>query len=149
MQAREARFAFPAVVADCAYGDRDGFRAELAEAGLPFVMALRPRRGPGPRRGHAHPVEAARVLAWDGPGDPGDWQPVTRTFRDGHAETWQAADATLGGWGPDGARRPVAVTADPAALPDKITLVPGHEPAPGPPTPARPAARPPPRSCKP
>ena len=41
VQAREAGFAFRAVVADCAYGDQDGFRAELAEAGLPFIMALR------------------------------------------------------------------------------------------------------------
>ncbi|HWM97982.1 MAG TPA: transposase, partial [Streptosporangiaceae bacterium] len=45
VRAREAGFAFRAVVADSAYGDQDGFRAELAEAGLPFVMALRPRRG--------------------------------------------------------------------------------------------------------
>jgi hypothetical protein len=44
-----------------------------------------------------------------------------RTFRDGHAETWWAADATLGWWGPDGARRLVAATADPAALPAKAT----------------------------
>jgi hypothetical protein len=46
---------------------------------------------------------------------------VTRTFRDGHAETWWAADARLGGWGPAGARRLVAVTADPDTLPDKAT----------------------------
>jgi len=40
-----------AVAADSACGDQDGFRAELAEAGLPFVMALKPRRGPaGPMR---------------------------------------------------------------------------------------------------
>src|SRR6266568_822999 len=40
-RARDAGFAFRAVVADSAYGDQDGFRAELAEAGLPFVMALK------------------------------------------------------------------------------------------------------------
>jgi SRSO17 transposase len=45
VRAGKAGFAFRAVVADSAYGDQDGFRAELAEAGLPFVMALRPRRG--------------------------------------------------------------------------------------------------------
>src|ERR1700747_849032 len=45
VRAREAGFAFRAVCADSAYGDQDGFRAELAEAGLPFVMALKPRRG--------------------------------------------------------------------------------------------------------
>jgi hypothetical protein len=36
-----------------------------------------------------------------------------------HAETWHAADARLGWWGPDGARRLVVATADPAALPAK------------------------------
>src|SRR5438477_7808962 len=122
IRARDAGFTFRAVVADCAYGDQDGFRAELAEAGLPFVMALRPRRGTWAYGADAHtPVDAARALAWDGPEDPGDWRPVTRTFRDGHAQTWWAAGASLGWWGPDGARRLVAVTADPAALPDKAT----------------------------
>ena len=71
VRAREAGFAFRAVVADSAYGDQDGFRAELAEAGLPFVMALRPRRGTWARAADAHtPVDAARALAWDGPDDP-------------------------------------------------------------------------------
>ncbi len=122
VRARAAGFVFRAVVADCAYGDQDGFRAELAEAGLPFVMALKPRRGIWAYGPDAHtPVDAARALAWDGPDDPGDWRPVTRTFRDGHAQTWWAADATLGAWGPDGARRLVAVTADPGTLPDKAT----------------------------
>jgi DDE superfamily endonuclease len=122
VRARAAGFMFRAVVADSAYGDQDGFRAELAEAGLPFVMALRPRRGIWARAADAHtPVDAARALAWGGPDDPGDWQPVTRTFRDGHAETWYAADATLGGWGPDGVRRLVVATADPGTLPDKAT----------------------------
>ena len=122
VRARAAGFTFRAVVADSAYGDQDGFRAELAEAGLPFVMALRPRRGTWARAAAAHtPVEAARALAWGGPEDPGDWTAVTRTFRDGHAETWRAAEATLGGWGPDGARRLVVATADPGTLPDKAT----------------------------
>src|SRR5205823_12688312 len=122
IRAEAAGFPFRAVVADSAYGDQDGFRAELAEAGLPFVMALRPRRGTWARAADAHtPAEAARALAWGGPEDPGDWRPVTRTFRDGHAETWWAADAQLGEWGPDGIRRLVAATADPGTLPDKAT----------------------------
>src|SRR5881394_3529551 len=122
IRAQAAGFTFRAVCADSAYGDQDGFRAELAEAGLPFVMALRPRRGTWACGADAHtPVDAARALARDGPEDPGDWRPVTRTFRDGHAQTWWAAGASLGWWGPDGARRLVAVTADPAALPDKAT----------------------------
>src|SRR5437764_4796356 len=122
VRAEAAGFPFRAVVADSAYGDQDGFRGELAEAGLPFVMALRPRRGTWARAADAHtPAEAARALAWDGPADPVDWHPVTTTFRDGHAETWRAADASLGGWGPDGVRRLVVATADPGTLPDKAT----------------------------
>src|SRR5262245_26913645 len=122
VRAREAGFAFRAVVADSAYGDQDGFRGELAEAGLPFVMALRPRRGTWACGPDAHtPVDAARALAWNGPDDPGDWHRVTRTFRDGHTQTWYAAGATLGWWGPDGARRLVVATADPATLPARAT----------------------------
>src|SRR5690349_20321145 len=85
-------------------------------------MALKPRRGTWAYGPDAHtPAGAARDLAWDGPEDPGGWTPVTRAFRDGHTQTWYAADATLGWWGPDGARRLVAVTADPATLPGKAT----------------------------
>ena len=46
---------------------------------------------------------------------------MTRAFRDGHTETWWAADATLGWWGPDGTTRLVVATADPGTLPDKAT----------------------------
>ena len=122
VRARAAGFCFRAVAADSAYGDQDGFRGELSEAGLPFVMALRPRRGIWARAEDAHtPVDAARALAWNGPEDPGDWHPVVRTFRDGHTETWYAADAALGAWGPDSARRLVVATADPGTLPPKAT----------------------------
>jgi hypothetical protein len=122
IQARAAGFVFRAVAADSAYGDQDGFRAELAEAGLPFVMALKPRRGTWAYGDDAHtPVDAARELRWGGPEDPGDWTAVSRTFRDGHAETWWAADARLGWWGPDDARRLVVATADPGTLPPKAT----------------------------
>ena len=122
VRARKEGFVFRAVAADSAYGDQDGFRAELAEAGLPFVMALKPRRGVWAYGPDAHtPVDAARDLAWDGPEDPGDWRPVTRTFRDGSTQAWRAADARLGWWGPDGARRLVVATADPGTLPDKAT----------------------------
>ena len=68
VRARAAGSCFRAVVADSAYGDQDGFRGELAGAGLPFVMALRPRRGTWARAADAHtPVDAARALAWGGP----------------------------------------------------------------------------------
>ncbi|MFE2870972.1 transposase [Embleya sp. NPDC059259] len=121
-QAHDAGLAFRAVAADSAYGDQAGFRCELADSGLPFVMALRPRHGIRARADQAHtPVDAARVLTWGGTRDPGDWHAVIRTFRDGHTEIWWAADATLGWWGPDGTTRLVVVTADPATLPAKAT----------------------------
>ena len=95
---------FRAVAADSAYSDQDGFRAGLSEAGLPFVMALKPRRGTWAYGADAHtPVDAARALGWHGPEDPGDWQAATRAFRDGRTETWRAADVRLGWRGPDGA----------------------------------------------
>ncbi len=120
--AQAAGFPFRAVAADSAYGDQDGFRGELREAGLPFVMALKPHRGTWAYGHDAHtPTDAARALAWHGPQDPGDWHPVQRTFHDGHSETWYAADARLGAWGPDGHTRLVVVTKDPATLPQKAT----------------------------
>jgi hypothetical protein len=122
IRARDAGFTFRAVAADSAYGDQDGFRGELAQAGLPFVMALKPRHGTWAYGPDADtPADAARALAWDGPDDPGDWQAVTRTFRGGRTQTWWAADARLGWWGPDGATRLVVATADPGTLPDKAT----------------------------
>ncbi|MFI0928144.1 IS701 family transposase [Streptomyces sp. NPDC021012] len=121
-QAHQAGFPFRAVVADCGYGDHDEFRHTLREAGLPFVMALKPRRGTWAHRDEAHtPVDAARALTWADPEHPGDWTAIVRTFRDGHTETWWAADARLGGWGPDGFTRLVVATADPTTLPDKAT----------------------------
>jgi hypothetical protein len=58
----EAGFVFRAARADCAYGDQDGFRGDLAEAGLPFVMTVKPRRGTWAHGPDAHtPVDAARA----------------------------------------------------------------------------------------
>ncbi|MFD8978589.1 transposase [Streptomyces sp. NPDC059564] len=59
-RAHDAGVPFRAVVADCGYGDNDEFRHTLREAGLPFVMALkphrgRPRNGTGPRGGPHRP----------------------------------------------------------------------------------------------
>src|SRR6516164_9115318 len=85
VRARAAGFVFRAVAADSAYGDQDGFRGELSEAGLPFVMALKPRHGTWAYGADADtPADAARVLAWRGADDQGDWAAVERTFRDGH-----------------------------------------------------------------
>lgn len=122
VRAADDGFVFRAVAADCAYGDIDAFRIELRRAGLPFVVAVRPKHGVWAYGADAYtPRDAARALAWAGPGDPGDWTPVTRSFRDGSTQQWWAADATLGAWGPDGPTRLVVATTDPATLPDKAT----------------------------
>ncbi|EMF56509.1 MULTISPECIES: hypothetical protein [Streptomyces] len=43
---------------------------------------------------------------------------MERHFRDGHTETWWAADARLGGYGLDSPCRLVVATTDPARLPE-------------------------------
>jgi hypothetical protein len=110
------------VVADCFYGDNIGFVEALGRAGAAFVLALKPGKGTWAPAEAAHtPVEAARELGWGGPGRPGAWRRVTRRFRDGHTETWWAADARLGGWGPEGPHRLVVATTDPATRPKLST----------------------------
>jgi SRSO17 transposase len=120
--AQQAGVPFQAVVADCAYGDNPGFTDALGAAKVPFVLALKPRRGTWAPAEAAHtPLEAAAELGWHGPKQPGRWRRVTRRFRDGHTETWWAADAQLGGWGPDRRLRLVVATTDPARLPGHST----------------------------
>jgi hypothetical protein len=122
--ARQAGIGFRAVVADCFYGDNEGFTQALGQAKVAYVLAVKSRKGVwAPAEEHHTPREAAAELAWTSPEEPGDWTPVTRRFRDGHAETWWAADATLpaAGWGPDRRIRLVVATTDPATLPKLTT----------------------------
>jgi SRSO17 transposase len=120
--ARTAGIGFRAVVADCFYGDNDGFTVALGRVGVAYVLAVKPRKGAWAPADQAHtPQDAARQLAWTSPQQPGDWTAVTRRFRDGHTQTWWAADATLGGWGPDRRLRLVVATTDPATLPKLTT----------------------------
>jgi DDE superfamily endonuclease len=122
--ARTAGIAFRAVVADCFYGDNEGFTQALGGAGVAYVLAVKPRKGAWAPADQDHtPQEAARQLAWTSPEQPGDWTPVTRRFRDGHTETWWAADARLpaAGWGPNRRIRLVVVTTDPVTLPKLST----------------------------
>jgi DDE superfamily endonuclease len=122
--ARKAGIGFRAVVADCFYGDNTGFTEALGRAGEAYVLAVKPRKGVWAPAEEAHtPREAAAELAWGSPEQPGDWTPVARRFRDGHTQTWWAADASLpaAGWGPDRRIRLVIATTDPATLPKLST----------------------------
>jgi DDE superfamily endonuclease len=117
-RARAADMHFRAVVADCWYGDSPTFVEALWAAKVPFVVGLKPTKGVWAREGEAHtPEEAARRLRWGGEEAPGDWTKVVRRFRDGHEETWWAADLTFAGYGPDNPIRLVVATTDPATLP--------------------------------
>jgi SRSO17 transposase len=116
--AREAGIGFRAVVADCFYGDNPGFTDALVAGKVPFVLALKPRKGSWAPADQAHtPVEAAGDLGWHGARKPGQWRRIQRRFRDGRAESWWAADAQLGGFGPDRRLRLVVATTDPGSLP--------------------------------
>jgi hypothetical protein len=120
--ALEAGFSLRAVVADCFYGENATFEGALADAGLPYVLALKPASGVWAPADALHtPDEAARELRWDGPDNPGDWTPVVRRFRDGHREIWWAADVRCGPYGPDQELRVVVATPDPATLPPLTT----------------------------
>lgn len=77
-------------------------------------MALKRGHGTWQYKDAFRPVDAARELAWYGPEQSGNWQPVTRTFRNGRTTTWWAADARLGWRGPDGVIRLMVATTDPA-----------------------------------
>ena len=121
-RAQDLGVPFRAVVADSIYGESAAFEGELWRAGVPYVLALRPSHGTwGPADAAHTPEDAAREVPWTSAEEPGGWTAVERRFRDGHTETWWAADLTLAGYGPGGYTRLVAATTDPATLPAAST----------------------------
>lgn len=113
---------FRAVVADCIYGESAACEGTLWGARLPYVLAVRPSRGTwGPEDAAHTPEDAAREVPWTSAEEPGGWTAAERHFRDGHTETWWAADLDLAGYGPGGYTRLVAATTDPATLPAAST----------------------------
>jgi SRSO17 transposase len=116
--ARAAGIPFEAVVADSIYGENPTFETTLWEARIPYVLNVHAGRGSwGPAEAAHTPAEAARELRWTSAQAPGDWTAVARSFRDGHTETWWAADLRLAGYGPDQPTRLVVATIDPTTLP--------------------------------
>ena len=66
--ALEQGVSFRAVVADCAYGDHLEFRDALAEADLPYVLAVKPSTAIWASEEDPHcPAEAVEHLRWGGP----------------------------------------------------------------------------------
>jgi len=122
-RARAASIPFRAVVADCLYGENADFEGAMWKAKVPYVLSLRPHKGRWAEEEAAHtPEEAAQRMRWNGPNDPGDWEPIVRTFKDGHTEKWWAVEvSTLVGYGPQESTRLVAVSTDPQTLPANST----------------------------
>ncbi len=65
--------------------------------------------------------EVADAAVWEDADHPGAWMPVTRTFRDGHAETWWGLAVVAGPYGPARATRAVVATTDPTTVPELST----------------------------
>ncbi|MFF1630981.1 transposase [Streptomyces sp. NPDC058251] len=99
---KEAGFACRAVVADCAYSVSDDWYLALREAGLTYVVALKPCNGVWAPVGQPHtPVEAAHALAWRDAKRPATGRPLsaisaTGTPRPGGLPmpAWAAMDPT-------------------------------------------------------
>jgi len=121
-QAVKSDLPFRAVVADSFYGENDGFRTGLSKQHLGYVLALRPSHAWWAPEGTVNSLaEAAQTAGWTGPDDPGAWEPVERTFRDGHTEAWWALEVEVGPYGPQRHERAVVATTDPTTLPDPTT----------------------------
>ena len=68
--ARQAGIGFRAVVADCLYGDNEGFTQALGATRVAFVLAVRPpQRGPD-RRPTSPTRPRTRPASWPGPARP-------------------------------------------------------------------------------
>jgi DDE superfamily endonuclease len=116
--ALDAGVLFRAIVADSGYGENPTFAEALLVEGLPYVVSVKPSEGIWAPADAVHtPQEAAEELPWHGPQEPGPWNPVVRHFRDGHTETWWAAELVYGPYGPERAVRRIVATPDPRRLP--------------------------------
>jgi SRSO17 transposase len=134
--ARQAGIGFRAVVADCFYGDNEGFCAALGATGVAYVLAVKPRKGVWAPAEEAHtPREAARQLAWTSPEEPGG----ARRLDQGHPPLPRRPHPDLVGGGRTAARRGLGPQAAAAAgggdhRPGEVAeadhLVSGHQPAP-------------------
>jgi hypothetical protein len=111
-----------AVVADGLYGEHHGFTRGLAQRGVPSVVALKPSHAwwaPAEAIGAVWP--GAEAGGWGNAEQPGAWQAITRSSRDGHTEAWWALAGNAGPYGPQRGRRLVIATVDPATLPEAAT----------------------------
>ena len=122
---------FRAVVADCFYGENpefvsglQGLQSNGSGKGVPvgFVLSLKRSHCWWHADGEVGSLlEAAQAASWDEATKAGDWEPVVRTFADGHEEIWYALEVQTRFHGPEHLLRAVVVTTDPALLPEVNT----------------------------
>jgi len=132
-RAAQKNIPFRAVVADSFYGEDRQFKRSLAESGIGYVLALKRSHCWWHLEGTIGALwQAAEAAGWKGVQEPGGWEKVVRTFRDGHTERWWALEVEAGSYGTERAKRALVVTPDPATLPDLATwYLTTNLPAPG------------------
>lgn len=121
-QAIEQAWPFRAVVADSFYGEDRGLRRGLQRLCVGYVMALKPSHTwwhPPDAVGSLK--EAAKAAGWKSAQSPGQWQAITRTFRQGDPQQWWVLEIVAGPYGPNQAERAVIATTDPLTLADLTT----------------------------
>lgn len=119
--ALESGIPFRAVAADSFYGEHRGFKRELDKLEIGYVLALKPSHCWWHFEGEIGCVEElARAYDWD-ENAPGEWVKLSRSFRDGHTETWWALEGEAGPYGVEKSQRLVIVTTDPKHLPELTT----------------------------
>jgi SRSO17 transposase len=121
-QAIQEGWPFRAVVADSFYGEDRGLRGGLQKLSVPYVMALKPSHAWWHPEGVAGSLQdVAHEAGWESAKHPGQWVPITRTFRDGSTQQWWALEIVAGPYGPDKTERAIVATTDPQTLPDLTT----------------------------
>jgi hypothetical protein len=116
-QAHTADIPCRAVVIDCFYGDNPELDWRLTQGKIPYVLAHRGNWSQG-----WAPAEAAHSFEEAVQDLPrAAWQKVKRRFRDGHQESWWAAELAFLHFGPRKAVRALCVTTDRRRLPPQST----------------------------
>ena len=112
---------FRAVVADNFYGEHRQFRDGLRQAGIAYVLTLKPSHTWWHHVGEIGSVEDVARAEPFAAESPGGWVKVVRRFRDGHEEIWWALEGWSNAYSPERRERLVIVRTDPATLPDRAT----------------------------
>jgi SRSO17 transposase len=121
-QAHTEGIPFRAVVADNFYGEDRPLRTGFRDLKLGYVLALKPSHDWWHRAGTPGSLrEVAQSAGWKSAELPGQWVPLTRTFRDGSTQNWWALEIVAGPYGTDKTERAVVATTDPQTLPDLTT----------------------------